>query len=538
MKQKRMQVWLRKYSVYVDIFFSKSQGWRIKQGRNESENKIMKINANMSALVTNKRLHHVENTLQASMERLSSGLKLNHAKDNPAGMAISNKMKSQIAGLDRASNNASDAIAAVRIADGALNEVSSMMQRMRELAVQAANDTNSLEDRQAIQQEIDALKEEVNRISRDTEYNEMPILDGSLSARVYTEHVTRVSTTDTVAPGDYKLTIDEKAKKAEIEIDARIKSTDTTNKVGVDGTLSVNGYSVKINADDTFSEVYGKLRDAAEVGNAELVEKNENNTTSLVLVSNDYGSTASLKLGFSSEEMAKALGFVTEEDADPNAGITAEVTKNSKTGEIVYGTEKADGTWDLPHGEDVKVTLNKTAAESSFSQTATATADGNRVKIKDKTGFEISFLVDEGYAGEVNLEVTDIGTMTIHIGANEDQNMTISVPEVSSESLYIDDIDVTVMGGAGKAIARIDEALMAVSSARSKFGAYENRLDYTVASLDAFEENMTGAQSRLADTDMAEEMTIYTQQNVLNQAAISVLTQANDMPQQVLQLLQ
>jgi len=516
-----MQVWLRKYYFYVDIFFSKSQGWRIKQGSGESENIIMKINANMSALVTNKRLHHVENSLQASMERLSSGLKLNHAKDNPAGMAISNKMRSQIAGLDRASNNASDAIAAVRIADGALNEVSSMMQRMRELSVQAANDTNSLEDRQAIQQEIDALKEEVNRISRDTEYNEMPLLDGSLSARVYTEHVTRVSTTDTVAPGDYKLTIDEKAEKAEIPVNDALFTTTNTNKINVEGSISVNGYSVEIKEDDTYAEVFGKLRDAAQVGGAEL---GENEAGNLVIMSNDYGTSAFVKLGFSSQEMAAALGF--------------SATTNPETGEVVHGSIKDDGTWDLPHGKDAKVTLNTTAAESSFSQTATVTADGNRVKITDKTGFEISFLVDEGYAGAVNLEVTDIGTMTIHIGANEDQNMTISAPEISSESLYIDDIDVTVMDGAGKAIARIDEALMAVSSARSKFGAYENRLDYTVASLDAFEENMTGAQSRLADTDMAEEMTIYTQQNVLNQAAISVLTQANDMPQQVLQLLQ
>ncbi len=480
----------------------------------------MKVNANLSALVTNKRLQQVEGTLQASMERLSTGLKLNHAKDNPAGIAISNKMRAQIAGLDRASNNASDAIAAVRIADGALNEVSSMMQRMRELAVQAGNDTNSLEDTQAIQAEIDALKEEVNRISRDTEYNEMPILDGSLSARVYTENVTRVSTTDTVAAGDYKLTIEEEAKKAEIPVNEKLNSTNTT-KIGVEGTVSVNGYSVEINEDDTCAEVFGKLRDAAQAGDAEL---GRNKDGELVIMSNDYGESASIKLGFSSQKVAEALGF--------------SAATHPTTGEVVCGTVKADGTWDFPNGEDAKVTLNTNAAESAFSKTATTIVDGNRVRITDKTGFEIGFLINEGYAGEVDLEVTDIGTMTIHIGANEDQNMVISVPEISSESLYIDGIDVTTVGGADKALAAMDEAIKAVSDARSKLGAYENRLDYTVASLNAFEENMTEAQSRLTDTDMAEEMTTYTQQNVLSQAAISVLTQANDMPQQVLQLLQ
>ena len=138
----------------------------------------MKINANMSALITNKQLLRIENNMTASMERLSSGLKLNHAKDNPAGMAISKKMRTQIAGLDRASENASDGISAIHIADGALNETSSILQRMRELSVQAANDTNNLEDRRAIQQEIGFLREEGTVIAKKTEYNELQLLDG------------------------------------------------------------------------------------------------------------------------------------------------------------------------------------------------------------------------------------------------------------------------------------------------------------------------------------------------------------------------
>ena len=493
----------------------------------------MKINANMSALVTNKRLHQVENKLQASMERLSSGFKINHAKDDPSGIAISNKMRAQIAGLDRASNNSSDAVAAIRIADGALNEMTNMLQRMRELSVQAANDTNSLQERQAIQQEIDQLKEGLNGMARDTEYNEIPILDGTLTRRVYTENVSRVTTTDTVPAGDYKLTVKDAAKKAEILVTNDKIEDLSQEKVNVAGSLSVNGYSVEISAQDTYEEIYGKLRDAAEIGGAELGENEDGN---LAIMSNQYGSMVSLKLSFSSQEIADALGF--------GAGVN----KSSKTGEFVYGTENTDGTWDLPNGEDAEIELDKTNTKSAFyGTTATVTADGNCVKITDKTGFEISFLIDGGYpdkkatpaeTGEVNLEVTDIGTMTVHIGANEDQNMVISVPEVSSESLYIDDLDVTVMNGAGRAISQLDEAIKTISDVRSKLGAYENRLDYTVTSLDAFEENMTEAQSRLTDTDMAEEMTVYTQQNVLNQAAISVLTQANDMPQQVLQLLQ
>lgn len=482
----------------------------------------MKINANMSAFITNKQLLRIEGNMATSMERLSSGLKLNHAKDNPAGMAISNKMRAQIAGLDRASNNASDAIAAIRIADGALNETSSIMQRMRELAVQAANDTNSLEDRQAIQAEIDALKEEVNRISRDTEYNEMPLLDGSLSTRVYADNVSRISTTDAVKAGIYKVNVTKEATQAQVTGgECQINADDSTNTIGVEGTVSINGSSVEISADDTYAEVYEKLRDAAEIGGVELVSTENATATAynLEFTSEVYGQKGVVGLSFSNADIANALGF-----------DVAGATYDADTEMYDFATVS---------GEEPTVVPEKGTDDSAFSNTATVATEGNRVIITDKGDFQMSFLIDEEFTtGEITLEVTDIGTMTVHIGANENQNMVISVPEVSSESLYIDDIDVTKIGGADEAITRMDAAIKAVSNARSKLGAYENRLDYSVTSLDAFEENMTEAQSRLADTDMAEEMTTYTQQNVLNQAAISVLTQANDMPQQVLQLLQ
>lgn len=493
----------------------------------------MKINANMSALITNKQLLRIENNMSASMERLSSGLKLNHAKDNPAGMAISNKMRAQIAGLDRASQNASDGISAIRIADGALNETSSILQRMRELSVQAANDTNSLADRQAIQKEIDALKEEVTRISTDTEYNEMPILNGSLSARVYAENVDRVNTTDEVKPGIYKMTVEEAAKQAVAAGDANsaIDPSENVAEIGVEGRVSINGYTIDISAEDTQATVYEKLRDAAEIGGAIL---SVNDTTDALEITSDaYGKSGVVKLEFSNKDLADALGF-------------SNVVKDDESGHCVYGTKDAAGKIDVPNGTDAKIVLNTKEDESAFGEDATVSQHDNKITITDKNGFQMTFLVDDKFdkttdpnaTGEIEFEVTDIGTMTLHIGANMDQNMIVSIPDLSAESLYIDEIDVTKMGGADAALMRIDEAIAMVSEARSRLGAYENRLEYSTTSLDAFEENMTNALSRLADTDMAQEMTTYTQQNVLNQAAISVLTQANDMPQQVLQLLQ
>jgi len=179
-----------------------------------------------------------------------------------------------------------------------------------------------------------------------------------------------------------------------------------------------------------------------------------------------------------------------------------------------------------------------TTDTSIFSNTATVATDGNRVTITDRDGFSMSFLAKEGKTGKTVFDVTDIGNMTLHIGANEHQNMDVRIQEISCETLYIDDLDVTTVTGADRAISALDDAIAMVSDARSKIGAYENRLEYATSSLDTFEENMTDAMSRLTDVDMAEEMTNYTQYNVLQQAGVSVLSQANDLPQNVLSLLQ
>ena len=160
----------------------------------------MKINRNMSAVITNNQLLRSENKIAVSMERLSSGFKINHASDNPAGIAISNKMRAQIDALDRAESNASDAISVLQIADGALNEITSVLQRMRELSVQAANGTYEYEDRQSIQAEIDELKKEVDRISDDTEYNTKTLLDGSSDVRVYADSADRFYVSEAVTP--------------------------------------------------------------------------------------------------------------------------------------------------------------------------------------------------------------------------------------------------------------------------------------------------------------------------------------------------
>ena len=494
----------------------------------------MKINYNASAAVANKRLLGIEDRMGRSMERLSTGLKINRSKDNPAGMAISAKMQAQIDGLNRASQNASDGISVIGIADGALNEVASILQRMRELSVQAANDaTMSPEDRRAVQDEIDSLKDEVNRISRDTEYNSKPLLDGSLDRLICTKHAGRVQTSDTVQSGIYEFTVDVAAKQAELNITG-VDFNDNSNVVGESGSLNINGGIASIEATDTYAEAYEKIRKAAELGG---VEVSRDAAGAINFKTERYGEDVTLTISTGNQALATALGISTVQDP-----------QNEKS--FVHGTIDATGkTVQVPAGADMEYTLNTTPDPTNpdkvaFSTSATVLTDGNKVEITDLNGVKFTFLAEAGYdathpdGGLIEFEVTKLGAMTLHIGANMDQNMEIRIPEVSSDSLFIDDLDVVVTGGADRALNSLDAAISQVSSVRSMLGAYENRLDYSVASLDTFEENMTRAISRLTDADMAEEMTEYTHQNILNQAAISVLTQANDMPQQVLQILQ
>ncbi len=359
----------------------------------------MQINHNMSAVTANNHLKRTEDAVTASIERLSSGLKINHASDDAAGMAISSKMHAQIKALDQSSSNASDGTSVIETADGALNEVTSMLQRIRELSVQAANEINAESDLKAIQTEIDALEKEIDRVSTDTEFNTMSLLDGTLERRTYAS-------------------------------------------------------------------------DSSVVGNITV-----------------------------SDEVAKAKYEITVDSVDTDGTTNAQITLG-------------DG----------------------FSDKATYKSDGNYVTITDENGFSMTMTVKQ--AGAATLEVTDLGQMTLQVGANKGQEIDVSIPRIDTKSLHIDQVDVTQKGGADKAMSLLDEAIEKVSLTRSKLGAYENRLDYSVSSLDAFEENMESAVSRVEDVDMAEEMSEYTKQNVLSQAATSVLSQANDIPEQVLQLLQ
>lgn len=474
----------------------------------------MKVNQNVSAVISNANLHRVENSLTASIERLSSGYKINKAKDNPAGIAISNKMRAQIEALDQSSRNAADGTSVMQTADGALNETHAMLQRMRELAVQAATDTMTTEDREACQNEIEALQAEVDRIASDTEFNGKTLLDGSLDYRVYPSvdgelagtYIRNFQTSDEVTPENYQFTITQLPEQAEL---------DMTVQAGTESIVEINGCKIKILETDSQSDIYTKLKEEGEIAGVK-VEEDANKTGTYHLTTFEYGKSAKISYSISTD---KGTNVIAQGDAE---------------------------------GKDTEITLTMNQDEG-FAGTATYLSDGKRVTITDLNGFEMIFEVDpemdaegvlnkvdpaNGQTITVDLEMTDMGSMTLQVGVHENQVIDLRIPAANCEALYIDDLNLVRKGGADKAIAALDDAIEQVSAIRSRIGAYQNRLEYAVTSLDATEENMESAISRIMDTDMAEEMSTYANMNVLDQAAISVLTQANDMPQQVLQLLQ
>ena len=283
--------------------------------------KTMKINRNMSAVIASNQLHRTENKLSVTMERLSTGLKLNSAEDSPAGMAISNKMKAQIDALDKASDNSTDAISVMEIADGALNEVTSIIQRMRELSVQAASGIYTYDDKSAIQSEIAQLRDEVDRVSSNTEFNTKPLLDGSSDTRVYTRKsvraadgsvsqemtysdITRINISDEVDSKHYKVEVTEVAKQAQSSI-----SGYPAGGITEDGTISINGVSAAIKAGTSEEDYLAQVHDLVEQAGANM----KVNGNSIDITSKKYGSASQLDISIS-DELANALGYTTQGD--------------------------------------------------------------------------------------------------------------------------------------------------------------------------------------------------------------------------------
>lgn len=558
----------------------------------------MVVQHNLNAINANNKMNiNVSGTKKAT-EKLSSGYQINRAGDNAAGLAISEKMRSQIRGLSQATKNANDGISLIQTAEGGLNETHSILQRMRELAVQSANGTYQDDtDREAIQLEVDALKSEIDRIASSTEYNGMKLLDGSLGG-------TTTGTTDFGAR--YGVLI-----SANTVVDgANNKLKENLSLEGATLTSSVNGVTVILA--DTASGVGGENAQWDAAGTTLTINLKAGQSYSQSQI-NDLIKNATMAKADAAGtpqastpadvELKLKSGVFTFQKAETfktSAGVRAASDDTDLVEYLINGTDQNDGYADTikftsnNYGEDTRKLKIATDVAAGKEWVATTTANNEGTGIKDgeftlhlATGVEYteediqnllkqagldytvtltdsktpdgdkSFyaqkVVAEADATAIEIGKTTAGAglgsdkltgtgkgLTFQIGANgvEDQRVTLSVGDMSSTSIGVGGADVSTQDAANKAIDMVDAAVKTVSMQRAGLGALQNRLEYTVNNLTTTNENLTAAESQIRDTDMATEMINYTKNNILQQASQAMLAQANQQPQAILQLLQ
>ena len=477
----------------------------------------MVVQHNMQAANANRMLNVTTSAQSKSTEKLSSGYRINRAADDAAGLTISEKMRKQIRGLDQASTNAQDGVSSVQTAEGALTEVHSMLQRMNELATQAANGTNSKDsDRQAIQDEIDQLTTEIDRVSETTKFNETYLLKGEAGTKTInmkahdaglkgtlTDNgdgtakfvMDTLNAGDKVSIGGKTYTIGSSADEVKTVVDDKIKQ--------VNDTFTVNGQEIKIVADYTAA---GKDVDQKE-GKYKL-----------------------------------------DDLADAKALIKGGATVKIGTDEYKVMTDDKGGAADGVDDNDATVISKTKAYELASKELLAANQIGDTkgnatVKTADGkddlngTNGNGTFKITTGQA-----EVANSLSFSLHVGADADMTnkIQVNIDAMDAASLGIKGLNVKDASGnaATYAIDAIADAVSKVSAQRSALGAVQNRLEHTIANVDNVVENTTTAESRIRDTDMAEEMVNYSKNNILAQAGQSMLAQANQSNQGVLSLLQ
>ena len=538
----------------------------------------MIVQHNMSAMNANRMLGVTSSSLSKSTEKLSSGYRINRAADDAAGLSISEKMRSQIRGLNKASANAQDGISLIQTAEGALNESHSILQRMRELSVQASNGTETDDDREAVQKEISQLQEELTRISSTTEFNTMKLLDGSqggsssttgsgpkfgvvdstLDGALVTSNVKEIKVA-TAASDDTKvgqetaiwgkdgktLTLNLSKNKVytQDEIDDLIsnaKQEDSTAE-GAPAEVKVTLKNGIFNADADTTD--GKetaagvkaASDAVEVAADTFVGANK-----IKFTSNKYGAEfngTTFDFAFDKEAGKEEVETTTAITTDAANAITAGGYKIHLAAGKEYTAEDLEDILKSA-GFDFDVTLSGATPDdpNTLFATSGATTVGQLIMANGAgLGSTKALWGQDGYDG-----VSSNAGITLQIGANEGQTMSFTIDDMSARSLGVDanKIDIATQDGAKKATTTIDAAIKKVSAQRSKLGAVQNRLEHTIANLDTAAENTQTSESRIRDTDMASEMVVYSKNSILLQAGQSMLAQANQSNQGVLSLLQ
>lgn len=479
----------------------------------------MRINYNASAMRANNALNVADNRVSSSLQKLSSGYKVNSAKDNPSGYAIGRRMDTQIEGVSVATRNANTGISIIETADGALTEVHDMLQRMNELAIKGATGTLTTSDRAILNEEISQLKEEVARIARDTEFNGQTLLDGCFDLKGYTNNLSvkvgyysdevleKVYTVD-----ELQVFYDEKGK---IDLD-RTKASFKPGANFPEGVeiSSVGENCVTIKGDNNFEITLDIDQLSIERDISNLTGLNVRRFNSSVLETGSYSINMLINYDNTGAlQGATSAGYIVPGGLAEPLSFSVDAANNQIT--LKDNTGANILTMDAPDYNGFSPALGRVSFD-----------------VEPESSIDVVDLSD------LKIDVTGIGAMDTQIGANEGQSLEIRIPTISLQRLGITNMNLLTQDSSSDAIVAIKSSIAYVSSVRSRLGAYQNRLEHTVSSLDITNENMTAAYSRIMDVDMSEEMTTYTTQQVVEQAAISMLAQANERPSQVLQLLQ
>ena len=485
------------------------------------------INTNGSALNAQRQLSSTTNALSTSFERLSSGLRINGAKDDAAGLSITTRFSAQIRGLNQAVRNSNDGISLAQTAEGALNETTNILQRIRELAVQAANDTNNDSDRESLQAEVDQLKTELDRIASTTNFNGNKVLDGSFLSRdlqvganvgeTINVSISGASTTDLARQARYG------SNAANfVNADTLGASADDLSITGYKGTASIRG---TVAADDESSTA---LNSASAIAKAAAINDSSDATGVRAIV------------GETKVTFANAVSAVTL-DGDDFFAINGEqisgfaVADNDASGSLV------DAINAVSDETGVVASLDK---DSKLTLTA---ADGRNIQVTFDGGVE----GDLGYTAGETAAVTDattlVATGSITLQSNDifELSGADGVAEIGfSAGVYgvnsdksVDSVDISTRAGAVEALDVIDLALENVSSQRADLGALQNRLESTINNLSTTSENLSASRSRILDADFAAETAQLSRNQIIQQAGVSILAQANQQPQIALALL-
>ena len=498
----------------------------------------MRINNNIMALNAHRQLAINQSNASKSMEKLSSGFRINRAGDDAAGLAISEKMRGQIRGLKQAQRNAQDGISLIQTAEGALNETHAILQRMRELAVQAANDTNTEVDRSEIQKEINELIDEIDRIANQTQFNTKHLLNGTFTGTFHiganeTQSITL--TIGNMAAGRApEVTFDTPT------IDAKLVGASVSSVAGFDQSGPV-----------TFSVIHSAGAAAKHASATFTVNAVPNNGDKITIAGKVIGFSAD---GSDVEGAEITINLKTgqadELDADgvaaAIAGLTIDGVTMSVSGADVTVTAATAGA----AGNDIEIdafgtTTALTGGADAVPAGLSATINGEAVLQTVASGAgEMTYTTASGKSVTADLGTFNLNNETVNIVFNvtvedvPDDEKGLQVGQLKVENVTKDSVGgIMTQAGADKAITVINDAIEAVSAERSKLGAYQNRLEHTISNLGTSAENLQAAESRIRDLDMAEEIMAFTKNNILQQAATAMLAQANMAPQSVLQLL-